>query len=277
MRTRTLAGAAAAAAVAFTLPTTPHAQQPHPLIGTWSGTWPSGAGVELTVDTVRDGVATGISCYPRKAGGFWFYDLAPDVINATIDRRGRLKYEARGTRHEYRPHRRHADRMKLHSKRKGKTHRLDMRRIDPETATCRSRVRTITDGPQSPAVPTGESPLIGLWRGQWGETDAFTEIAIWRLEAGTVHATYCHQSGPSYWIADLMPEDAMKSRLGPSGDLRFEQGGSHKTEWVLTPHFGALSMQYIRSDDRSTVSLAKTEEPGCLSRVAPNPDSADRG
>ena len=161
---------ATAAAFAFA-----HAAEPHPLVGTWSGTWKPGNGVELTVETVQDNTATGIACYPLKEGGFWFYDLYPGVVEATIDRRGRLRYEARGTRFEYRPHRRDADRMQLREKAKGRTHKLAMHRIDAGTATCRSRVRTIADRSQTPAAPTGESPLIGLWRGRWGETDAVTE------------------------------------------------------------------------------------------------------
>ena len=273
-RTRIAAGAAAA--LAFTLPTIPHAQEPHPLIGTWSGTWRSGTTIELTVDTVRDRVATGINCNAFKHGGFWFYDLAPGIVEATIDRRGRLRYEARKTRHEYRPQRRDPDRLQLRYRRKGKTHKLEMRRTDPETATCRSRVRTIAEGPQTPAAPSGESKLVGLWRGQWGETDAFTEIGIWNVDGDTVHATYCHQSGPSYWIADLMPGDALDSRV-TGGDLRFREAGGRDVEWIFTPHFGSLSMQHIRSGERSTVRLAKSDRPGCLSRVAPHPDSADRG
>ena len=277
MLARTLAGVGAAAALAFTLPTTPHAQEPHPLIGTWSGTWRSGTSVELTVETVTDAGATGISCNAFKHGGFWFYDLYPGIVEATVDRRGRLRYEARKTRHEYRPHRRDPDRLQLRQRRKGKTHRLDMRRTDPETATCRSRVRTIADRPETPATPTGDSPLIGLWRGRCGQTDAVTEIAISRLDGSTVHATYCHQGGPSYWIADLMPGEALDSRVTPGGDLRFREAGDRDVEWITTPHFGSLSMQYIRDGERSTVRLSKTNEPVCLSRVAPHPDSADRG
>ena len=275
MHPRTLTGAAAAAALACTLPTT-HAQDPHPLIGTWSGTWKSGTTVELTVDSVSNETATGISCNAFAHGGFWFYDIGTDVIDATIDRRGRLRYEARQTRHEYRPHRRDADRMQLRQRRKGKTHRLDMRRTDADASICRSRVRTIDEGMKPPAVPTGESPLIGIWRGRWGETDAVTEIGIWRLADQTVHATYCHQSGPSYWVADLKPNGTMNSRVTPEGDLRFKEAGKRKTEWIMTPHFGGLSMQYIRDGDRSTVRLARTNEPVCLSRVAPHPASADR-
>lgn len=94
-------------------------------------------------------------------------------------------------------------------------------------------------------------------------------------EGGTVHATYYHQSGPSYWIADLMPGDALDSRVTPGGDLRFREAGGRDVEWIMTPHFGGLSMQYIRNGERSTVRLAKTDEPVCLSRVAPHPDSAN--
>ena len=210
-------------------------------------------------------------------GGLWVYHLHPDTVAATIDRRGRLRHEHAKTRHEYRPHRRDPDRMKLHYRRGGKTQRIDMRRTDPETAPCRSRVRTIAEGPQTPAAPSGESKLVGLWRGQWGETDAFTEIGIWNVDGDTVHATYCHQSGPAYWMIDLMPGDPYESRVGAGDDLRFREAGGRDVEWIMTPHWGALSMQYLRDGERSTVSLAKTEEPGCLSRVAPHPDAADRG
>ena len=273
----TLTSAVAAAALALTLPTTAHAQEPHPLIGTWSGTWRSGATSELTVATVTDGAATGIACTLFKHGGLRFFDLHPDRVPASVTSRGRLRHQARALRHEYRPHRRDPDRMKLHERSKGKTYKLDVQRIDPETATCRSRVRTVDEGMARPAAPTGESPLVGLWRGRWGETDAVTEIAVWRVDGDTVHATYCHQNGPSYWIADLMPGDALDSRVGPGGDLRFHEAANPDISWILTPHWGALSMQYLRNGERSTVSLAKTDEPGCLSRVAPHPDSADRG
>ena len=110
---------------------------------------------------------------------------------------------------------------------------------------------------------------------QWGETDAFTEIGVWRLEDDTVHATYCHQSGPAYWIADLMPRD--ESRVGPGGDLRRHEADNPDVQWIMTAHFDSLSMQFIRNGERSTVRLSKTDEPVCLSRVRPHPDQADRG
>ena len=89
------------------------------------------------------------------------------------------------------------------------------------------------------------------------------------------HVRQPHQSGPAYWIADLMPRD--ESRVGPGGDLRCHEADNPDVQWIMTAHFDSLSMQFIRNGERSTVRLSKTDEPVCLSRVRPHPDWADRG
>ena len=274
-------GAATVIALAFSIPLIPSiAADEHPLVGTWSGAWKSGLTIELTVDQVAGKAATGLYCNIRTNGAIRFVDLSPDHgITATVNRKGRLKYKIGKTHWEYRPDRRDPDRLQLHHRRGGKTTKLDVHRVDPDTTLCAGRVATLsraTTGPRGNLAPS-DHPLVGVWRGEWDQVDAATEIAIWSVDVeDSVQATYCHRHDYNYFVSDLRPGDVQNSRIEADGTLRFHGSSNPDVKWVFTLEDSVLEMEFLNRRGRThKLALERTSEPVCLARVAALPENDD--
>ena len=86
VRTTLATGAAAALAISLTNPAA--AEDDHPFIGNWTGTWDNGQVNEFRVVSIDDdGRATALYCAARGDGRFYF-DITPDGIETTLKRSG---------------------------------------------------------------------------------------------------------------------------------------------------------------------------------------------
>ena len=135
MHARTIAGAAAAAALALT--TASHATD-SPFVGTWTGTWESGQVNEFRVVAVDDeGRATALYCAARGDGGFYF-DITPDTIKTTLKRSGkRLEFRRPTAKMRYRFTLTGDDTLDFRYTRAGKSSTLKMVRAEPSGCAVR--------------------------------------------------------------------------------------------------------------------------------------------
>ena len=113
------------------------------MIGTWSGTWPVGLNVELTVVSIEKRQAHGIYCNVRGIDhGVWVWDIGPDYNRNKVRAKGTtMNIRIGKVRYKFRvdPEDRDAMRMEHRRDGAGRNH-LDMKRIDAATAPCRGRV-----------------------------------------------------------------------------------------------------------------------------------------
>ena len=259
----------AAAAAALALSPLAHADEESPLIGTWHGTWPGGTYAELTVTHIADdATARGIYCNIYKTHMSW-WDMHPDQVTGKVDRRGRLKFRFNKVRWEYRPRRNDPDTLQLIWRKGQRKHTLDMERVDPDAAACRSRIATLDEDPVRTDAPAGEHALVGAWAGDWPDRDSTTEIAVDTITGDQAKGTYCHRQGLRHSIYDLHPGGPTPASYDGEAITFDALAKPHPNRWRFTRRDEALHLEFSNREGKDfTLDMTHTETP-CLDRVSP--------
>ena len=243
MRNRTHTGAAVAVALALSSPILADER----VTGTWHGTWPtSRVYVELTVtDVDEDGSAHGLYCNVYRTHLSW-WDLHPDQVNATVDRRGRLKFRFGDVRWEYRPQKRDHDTLRLIWRKSNRRHTLDMQRVDPGEAACRTRIATLDD------------PDSGLT----------VDLSLFAIEDGHAKGVFCNAwtVNAMYFYA-LDPREGFQATTSPD-TVRFDVGN---VAFDFQMENATLHMTRTAGANTRTLTLEKTNQPTCAPRFIPAP------
>ena len=129
--------AAAGTAPATTVATAPREGTPAWLLGTWTGTWPNGLTVELTVTRIdKQRYAQGIYCNLREGPITFVYDLHPErAVKARTSRNG-VKFRINKIQFAFK--KTADDAMRITRRQGGKKTTLDVVRTDEPA--CANRV-----------------------------------------------------------------------------------------------------------------------------------------
>ena len=257
------------AAFAF-VSTAVFAQDAHPLVGTWTGTWKSGLIVELTVTAVEDRKAHGMYCNVRPDRTIWFTDLHPEHgVDASVNRKGRLKYGFNKTKWEFKPGRSDPDTMQMVWRRGGKKRTLDVNRVDGASSPCHGRVATRDEAPRTEFAPSDHS-YVGTWAAEWAGNGGTTEVTFHRIDGDTVYGTYCHRDSRGFFVYDLYPGSSTPATVRDDGSVHFQDTASPPATWTFEAAGDRLAFHFVNRRGREfDIELNRTVEPACLARVVP--------
>ena len=247
-----------------------HAEETHPLSGTWVGKWKSGTHQEVRVDAAReDGSVEGSFCGVRPGDGsiFWF-DF--DDVKATFED-GEVEIE-RGT-DVLRFSRRDEDTVRYQIERKGKTYRLDLKppAEDAETRCLDRLLRAGEAWTSDGASGTMPAAPLGVWSYD-GEGSHNIGIEV-RMTAQEAYAgTVCWQrTDRSSVFYDFGPQTKIEAQADGDGLVierkpfkarirqRAEVIGEQSMRW---------SEQMQNNEWKGNYTLKRgSPETGCLARL----------
>ena len=261
---------AAAAAAALALSAAMAADAPHPMVGTWAGTWTRGDMSELTISRVDDdGAVHGVYCHKyAKYHSLGVVELQPADATAATLVDGTLRFEV-GTSHIEATL--DGDEIVFSNRRAGNDAKsvLTMTRIAAPQCTAQYIGHTITavsGTGQSLADRMPERPdhaLVGHWTGVDPETKLLVELTVVDTDNGYASGVFCNAwSANSMYFYVLDPMNGFLAAVSPD-TLKFDVAA---VSFVFELEAGTLRMTRTARGDRRTLMLDKTATPTCAPR-----------
>ena len=268
MHSRTLAGAAAAAALAVSSAAT----ATDDFHGIWRGIWDNGTETELTVVDIDDqGRALGAYCHLTGQGRTTYFDLHPeDAIRAQVDDGLlRIKHHRRYQHWSFRPE----DGIVRMAVRSGdrQPREIDLERVEEQT--CAARVHQLTPPPGATTGPSVADLIpdepkhwaVGAWTAS--DRKLTVELTVLDVVDGYAQGTYCNlRPGPTFGFYDVGP-NAVRAKVSRTKlkfrirDIQF----SFKRD--KDPDILKRTRRQKGKTQRHDVH--RTTEPACASRLTP--------
>ena len=276
--TNRLHAALAALVATLALSAATAADAPHPMVGTWSGTWTRGDTSELTITRVEgSGAVHGAYChrYPRFHS-LGVVELHPTKATAATLRDNTLRFEIGNSHIEARIDADDPGRLLLSNRRAegDATSMLPMTRIDAPACTAQYIAHTITEVSGTGQSLAAQMPehadqaLIGHWTGLDPQTSLIVELSIYAIEKGKAKGVFCNlwTVNAGYYYA-LDPTTGFQARTS-AFSVEFEVGHVAFAFRLLNGN-----MQMTREANRRTrtLTLEKTDAPTCAPRFIPRP------
>ena len=270
----------AALTATLALSTAAAADEPHPMVGTWSGTWTRGDSSEITITHVDErGAVHGAYChrYP-KWHSLGVIELHPhDGTAATmVDNTVRFIVGSSEVAAKLEPD---LETVVFSNRRAGAgadaKSVLAMTRIEASRCTAQYRAHTITEisgvgeslAERMPDHP--DHALIGHWTGRDAETNLLVELSIAQIESNSAKGLFCNLWSPKagyYYALDLNPNGFLAPATQRS--LRFDVAA---VAFDFELEHGTLWMTRDARGHTRTLTLEKTDTPTCAHRFIPSP------